>query len=280
VAYYSSEIFIEAKMPHMVALGTSLGFGFINFAFALPAFFLIDSYGRRPLLLATIPCMAVFLVATAGSFWAPEGPTRIAAIATSIYLFGISYSSGAGPVPFTYSAEAYPLHLRALGMSVATATAWFFNATLALTWPPLMNAITPQGAFGFYAATNMVAFVLVFLFVPETKNKSLEELDGVFDVSATSMVGEARASAAESMRVAADQVLRRRKNASAAAAPEQQRRQQQQGSASPTAVNNNAGIIDNHGEGPAAIEMMHVEPKTSSTSSSGMGGGPHGRSAV
>jgi hypothetical protein len=141
--------------------------------------------------------MAITLLATAGCFWAPEGSVRIAAIATSIYLFGISYSSGAGPVPFTYSAEAYPLHIRPLGMSCATATAWFFNAMLALTWPPLMHAITPQGAFGFYAATNVIAWILVLLFVPETKRKTLEELDDVFDIPVSKMmsngVGDLRA---------------------------------------------------------------------------------------
>ena len=174
-------------MPHITALGTSLGFGAINFVFALPAFFTIDRLGRRPLLLGTTPLMALTLVGTAICFLLPEGPGRIAGIAASIYLFGIAYSSGAGPVPFTYSAEAYPLHIRPLGMSCATATAWFFNAMLALTWPPMMQILLPFGAFMFYAGTNLVAWFLVLFLVPETKNKTLEELDGVFDVSAGSM---------------------------------------------------------------------------------------------
>lgn len=73
------------------------------------------------------------------------------------------------PVPFTYSAEAYPLYIRPLGMSLATATTWFFNSVLSLTWPALVQSWTSQGAFSWYAAWNIVGWVLVLLFLPETK---------------------------------------------------------------------------------------------------------------
>ena len=105
---------------------------------------------------------------------------RIACIALGIYLFGIVYSPGEGPVPFTYSAEAYPLYIRPLGMSLATATTWFFNFVLSITWPSLQTAFKPQGAFAWYATWNLIGFVLVLLFLPETKGKTLEELDQVF----------------------------------------------------------------------------------------------------
>ena len=98
------------------------------------------------------------------------------------------YSPGEGPVPFTYSAEAYPLYIRDLGMSLATATTWGFNWLLSMTWLPLVRAFKPQGAFGYYAAWNGVGFVLVLLFLPETKGRTLEELDRVFEVPTRSHV--------------------------------------------------------------------------------------------
>lgn len=129
--------------------------------------------------------MSVFLFFTGFSFWIPEETNRTArtaCIAVGIYLFGIAYSPGEGPVPFTYSAEAYPLYIRSYGMSLATATTWFFNFVLSITWPSLQAAFTTQGAFSWYATWNIIGFFLVLFFMPETKGKTLEELDQVFNV--------------------------------------------------------------------------------------------------
>ncbi|KAL9087719.1 MAG: hypothetical protein Q9165_006486 [Trypethelium subeluteriae] len=183
IAYYSSAIFEQSGFSPVNALAASLGFGVINFVFALPAVYTIDTFGRRNLLLTTFPLMALSLLFTGFCFWIEaSSKARVALVALGIYLFGIVYSPGEGPVPFTYSAEAYPLYLRTYGMSLATATTWFFNFVLSITWPSLRNAFRPQGAFGWYAAWNMIGWVMILLFVPETKEKTLEELDAVFEV--------------------------------------------------------------------------------------------------
>ncbi|KAK8248385.1 hypothetical protein HDK77DRAFT_481794 [Phyllosticta capitalensis] len=186
IAYYSSSIFQDSGFSAQSALAASLGFGIINFIFAIPAIYTIDTFGRRNLLLTTFPLMAIFLLFTGMCFFiSQEGDSlkvRVGLIALGIYLFGIVYSPGEGPVPFTYSAEAYPLYVRAYGMSLATATTWFFNFVLSITWPSLQKAFKPQGAFGWYAAWNLVGFFLVLFFMPETKGKTLEELDQVFSV--------------------------------------------------------------------------------------------------
>ncbi|KAF2839604.1 putative MFS sugar transporter [Patellaria atrata CBS 101060] len=186
IAYYSSSIFVDSGFSDLSALGASAGFGWINFLFAIPAVYTIDTFGRRNLLLTTFPLMSLFLLFTGFSFFIPNDDAhrsaRVGCIALGIYLFGIVYSPGEGPVPFTYSAEAYPLYVRAYGMSLATATTWFFNFVLSITWPSLVDAFTPQGAFGWYAAWNIIGWWLVLLFMPETKGKTLEELDQVFSV--------------------------------------------------------------------------------------------------
>ncbi|KAF9451301.1 H(+)-myo-inositol cotransporter [Macrolepiota fuliginosa MF-IS2] len=183
IAYYSSNIFAEGNFSRIQALLASFGFGAVNFVFAFPAIYTIDTFGRRNLLLTTFPLMAIFLLLTGFAFWIPESsPARLAIIALGIYLFGMAYSPGEGPVPFTYSAEAFPLYVRDIGMSLATAVLWFFNFVISITFPPLLGAFRPQGAFGWYAGWNIVGFVAVLLFVPETKALSLEELDQVFSV--------------------------------------------------------------------------------------------------
>ncbi|KAL8807642.1 MAG: hypothetical protein Q9182_000626 [Xanthomendoza sp. 2 TL-2023] len=182
ISYYSSQIFLDGGFSPIAALSASLGFGLINWVFAIPAIYTIDTFGRRNLLLTTYPFLSLFLFFTGFSFSIPADNPRLACIALGVYLFGIVYSPGQGPVPFTYSAEAYPLYVRAYGMSMATATTWFFNALLSITWPSLQTAFTTQGAFSWYATWNIVGFFLILMLMPETKGKTLEELDQVFSV--------------------------------------------------------------------------------------------------
>ncbi|KAL1995964.1 hypothetical protein VTN49DRAFT_830 [Thermomyces lanuginosus] len=184
IAYYSSEIFLEADFSPISAFASSLGFGVINWLFAIPAVYTIDTFGRRNLLLSTFPWMAISMFFTGFSFYIPEEhySARIGCIALGIFLFGIAYSPGEGPVPFTYSAEAYPLYVRSYGMSLATATTWLFNFLLAITWPSLSATFTTTGGLAWYGAWNVVGWWLILMFMPETKGKTLEELDQVFSV--------------------------------------------------------------------------------------------------
>lgn len=188
IAYFSSGIFSQSGFTVTASILASLGFGIINFLFALPAVFTIDTFGRRSLALFTLPFLSLTLLFTGFSFWIPHREARIGCIALGIYLFAIFYSPGMGPVPFTYSAEAFPIHVRDVGMSLATITLWGFNFLLSLTWPSMLKAFKPQGAFGWYAGWNIVGFLLVFFFVPETKELTLEELDHVFSVKSSKFI--------------------------------------------------------------------------------------------
>ncbi|KAI5997230.1 hypothetical protein F5J12DRAFT_746075 [Pisolithus orientalis] len=182
ITYYSSNIFSQSGFSDASALVATAGFGALNWIFALSAVFTIDRFGRRNLLLFTIPCMAACLLMTGFSFWDTLREGRIGGVVTGIYLFTICYSLGAGSVPLTYSAEVFPLYIRNIGMSFATAVKWFWNFVLSVTWPSLFLEFKPQGAFGWYAAWCVVLWFLVLFFVRETKSMTLEELDQVFSV--------------------------------------------------------------------------------------------------
>ncbi|CAK9437766.1 uncharacterized protein LODBEIA_P21440 [Lodderomyces beijingensis] len=182
IAYYSSTIFKQAGFSEVSALLASWGFGMVNFLFAIPAILTIDTFGRRNLLLFAFPLMCAFLLVTGFGFLIHDRQGQLAMVAVGIYLFSCVYSTSEGPVPFTYSGEAFPLYIRDLGLSWATATCWFFNFILAFTWPKMLDSMTPTGAFGFYAAWNAIGFFLVLWFLPETKSLTLEELDDIFSV--------------------------------------------------------------------------------------------------
>ena len=121
-------------------------------SFAWPAVRTIDTYGRRTLLLFTFPQMAWTLLAAGFCFYVPSSNSaHVGLIALFVFLFAAFYSPGEGPVPFTYSAEVFPLSHREVGMSFAVATNLFWAAVLSLTFPRLLAAFTATGAFGFYA---------------------------------------------------------------------------------------------------------------------------------
>ena len=183
VAFYSSTIFVEAGATNLEALLASWGFGLVNFVFAWPAVWTIDTWGRRTLLLFTFPQMAWTLLAAGFSFYIPEeSKAHLGMIAFFVFLFAAFYSPGEGPVPFTYSAEVFPLSHREVGMSWAVATCLFWAAVLSITFPRLLQVFGVTGAFCFYAGLNVIALCMIFLFVPETKQRTLEELDYVFAV--------------------------------------------------------------------------------------------------
>ena len=183
IAFYSSTVFREGGSSHKEALFASWGFGLVNFVFAFPALRTIDTFGRRSLLLFTFPQMAWTLLAAGFCFLIPkESDAHLGLVALFVFLFAAFYSPGEGPVPFTYSAEVFPLSHREVGMAWAVATCLFWAAVLSITFPRMLAAMTPTGAFGFYAGLNLVALVMIFFWVPETKQRTLEELDYIFAV--------------------------------------------------------------------------------------------------
>ncbi|KAK3200947.1 hypothetical protein GRF29_213g472911 [Pseudopithomyces chartarum] len=183
IAFYSSTIFREGGATDKVALIASFGFGLVNFAFAWPAVWTIDTFGRRGLLLFTFPNMFWSLLVAGMCYYIPESSSaHLGLIALFVYIFGAFYSPGMGPVPFTYSAEVFPLSHREVGMSWAVATNNFWASVLSLTLPTMLRVMKAQGVFGFYAGLNVVALIMIFLWLPETKQRTLEELDYIFAV--------------------------------------------------------------------------------------------------
>ncbi|KAJ5197273.1 hypothetical protein N7449_007752 [Penicillium cf. viridicatum] len=183
ISFYSSTIFQLAGASNIEALLASFGFGSSISCSPGPLC-------GRSIHLADEDCYFSPSHRCVGHFSQlgsvsgfPQVVTHILGlIAFFIYLFDAFYSPGEGPVPFTYSAEVFPLSHREVGMAWAVATNNFWASVISLTFPWMLRAFTPQGAFGFYAGLNLIAFAMIFFFMPETMQRSLEELDYVFGV--------------------------------------------------------------------------------------------------
>jgi MFS family permease len=151
IAYYSTTIFLESGYSRSSALLASMGTGILNWVFALPAVFTIDRWGRRNLLLFTFPFLCGTLLWTGFSFWFKNNKTKVGMVTTGMYLFEIFYSPGEGPVPFTYSAEAFPIHVRDVGMSWATATTYVPIRTLPLHLSLLISTTDGASTLSFHS---------------------------------------------------------------------------------------------------------------------------------
>nr|POE74324.1 polyol transporter 5 [Quercus suber] len=197
ISFYSATIFSNVGYTATQALYASLGFGAVQVVFTIPTLFLIDTKGRRTLTLITFPFMCVFLLAAGLSVLgvpqanadgvtamlsAAERGRKLAPIVLFIYLFTIAYSLGEGPVAFQYSAEVFPTIQREQGMAWAVCINNTFAGILGLTFPRMVSVMTITGAFGFYAGLNLLAWFMIFCFVRETKQLTLEEIDQVFSV--------------------------------------------------------------------------------------------------
>ncbi|KAF2677989.1 putative transporter [Lentithecium fluviatile CBS 122367] len=184
ISFYSSSIFTNVGYTDTQALYASLGYGAIQVVFTIPTLFLIDTQGRRKLTLITFPLMCVFLLAAGLSLLKDTGSqaAKIGPVVLFVYLFTIAYSLGEGPVAFQYSAEVFPTIQREQGMAWAVCINNTFAGILSLTFPRMQTVMSPTGAFGFYAGLNLIAWFMIFCFVRETKQLTLEELDQVFSV--------------------------------------------------------------------------------------------------
>lgn len=182
IAFYSTTIFVESGLTQFQATLGSFGFGAVNWLFSFPAFLTIDSFGRRSLLLFTFPNMFWTLLAAGLATLSTNNEVKKGLVCLFVFMFAAFYSPGEGPVPFTYSAEVYPLSHRETGMGFAVATCLFWAAVLGTSFPFLLNRTGTIGAFGVYAGFNVVAFIMILFWVPETMKRTLEELDWVFEV--------------------------------------------------------------------------------------------------
>jgi len=185
ISFYSSTIFRNAGYTSDQALYASLGYGAVQVVFTIPTLFLIDTKGRRTLCLITFPIMCIFLLAAGLSLLQPDSASKAAKVGPVVlfvYLFTIAYSMGEGPVAFQYSAEVFPTIQREQGMAWAVCINNTFAGVLGLTFPRMSTVMTQTGAFGFYAGLNLIAWGMIFCFVRETKQLTLEEIDQVFSV--------------------------------------------------------------------------------------------------
>ena len=182
VIYFAPTIFQAAGLSSASAsILATAGVGVVNVLMTLVAIRLIDVVGRRVLLLVGLAGMAVSLCALAGAFLIGTGTGLVGWLtAASLTAYVAFFAIGLGPVFWLLISEIFPLAVRGRGMSLATVANWVFNLLVALTFLSIVNALGQSAAFGIYAVMTAAAFVFTLRLVPETKGRSLEDIQSAW----------------------------------------------------------------------------------------------------
>jgi len=175
VIYYAPIIFERAGSAVDAALLQTVIVGFTNLVFTLLAMRLIDRTGRKPLMLAGSAGMGLALIILSGAFLL--GYTQGFVVLFCIMGYVASFSASLGPVVWVVNAEIFPIKVRGMAMSVATFILWSANFVVSSTFPWLLANLDGGKTFLLYAVMCMFTFLFVWRKVPETKGKTLEELE-------------------------------------------------------------------------------------------------------
>jgi sugar porter (SP) family MFS transporter len=179
VIYYAPTIFQAAGFQSAsVAILATVGVGVVNVLMTVAAMLLLDRVGRRPLLLSGLIGMVLSLGALGLAFALPNLQRQLGWIAVgSLMVYVGSFAIGLGPVFWLLISEIYPLKIRGLAMSMATVANWGVNLLVALTFLTLIQLLGRPGTFWLYGLVGVGAWLFAYRLVPETKGRSLEEIE-------------------------------------------------------------------------------------------------------
>jgi sugar porter (SP) family MFS transporter len=194
IIYYANKIFAQAGFatPEDQAAATTWAIGGVNVLATLIAVFYVDRFGRRPLLLAGLVGMASALVTVGISFHFMDnadtsgagtgGPTSAGIITlVALVVFIASFAFSLGPVVWTVINEIFPNRVRGRAVAVATAVNWGSAWLVSQFFLTLIDSIGNSATFCLFGAFSVIAYIWIWKTVPETKGRSLEQIQQLWN---------------------------------------------------------------------------------------------------
>ncbi|KAJ1673947.1 Bifunctional purine biosynthesis protein PurH, partial [Spiromyces aspiralis] len=176
VIFFSTKIIDAAKHsdPHnlpTVSQIIAFSISAVAVVFTVVGMVLISFFGRRTLMLVSHGAMCIFCLCLAlGSIYGID-----AWVIAMVYFFNIFFNFGAGPLPWASAAEMTPKYAMSAMTSVGNAINFLFTFTIGAMFPPLADSLGDY-TFLFFMGWNLLAFVFVFLYLPETKDRRVEDV--------------------------------------------------------------------------------------------------------
>jgi sugar porter (SP) family MFS transporter len=175
IMYYAPTIFQAAGSAIDASIIQAVAVGGMNLVATLVAIYMVDKFGRKILLLVGSAGMAVFLLLVGLALQGESQNAYLVVIFVVCYVgfFAVSL----GPVVWVVISEIFPTKVRGRAMAIATVFLWTTNAVVTQIFPLMLDCLAPIITFGFFAAMSVITFIFVMLVVPETKGKTLEEIE-------------------------------------------------------------------------------------------------------
>jgi sugar porter (SP) family MFS transporter len=171
---YAGDIFKAAGYDISDTLKNIAWTGSVNLVFTFVALGIVDRAGRRPLLLAGFVGLAIIHLAIGGCYFAGvQGLPMLLLVLSAMACYAMTLA----PVVWVVISEIFPNRIRGAAMAVAITSLWIACFILTYTFPLLNHRLGPGSTFWLYAAVCVVGFVFILLRLPETKGKTLEELE-------------------------------------------------------------------------------------------------------
>ncbi|MBP1679373.1 MAG: sugar:proton symporter [Bacteroidetes bacterium] len=175
IIYYGPKIFAEAGFKVAESLDSQVIIGIMNVVATIFALWKIDDFGRKPLLITGVIGMMVSLLCIAGVFFAGSDGSPLLVVCILVYVTFFAFSFGC--VTWTLLSEIYPTHIRGRAMSIATLSLWCGTFVVGQAFPWLLETLGGAGVFVLFALMCLPAIIIAWKFLPETKGKTLEEIE-------------------------------------------------------------------------------------------------------
>ncbi|MQY19089.1 sugar porter family MFS transporter [Nocardia macrotermitis] len=178
VNLYAPTMFKQLGLATSGSLLASIIMGAVKLVFTAWVFLVVDRWGRKPLLLIGNVLMALALILLGACVLGLEKGTGTGIIALLLLcLYWVGYELGWGAVVWVMMAEIFPLRVRGIGMGVSSTVLWAATFAITFLFPVMSDHLGLAGSSFIFAGVSVVLFVLVRKFVPETKGRSLEEIE-------------------------------------------------------------------------------------------------------
>ncbi|MGW3729938.1 sugar porter family MFS transporter [Streptomyces sp. NPDC000851] len=178
IMYYGTQILTDAGFASDSALTANIANGVISVLATFVGIWLLSRVNRRPMLMAgQIGTTSALLLIGIFSLTLPEGTGRAYAVLAMTVTF-LAFQQGAiSPVTWLMLSEIFPMRMRGFGMGVAAVVLWLTNFVIGLVFPSLVSAIGISNTFFLFVVAGLFSLTFVKLYVPETKGRSLENLE-------------------------------------------------------------------------------------------------------